>query len=754
LPIPRLSFWRGRPSSITLADRARDAGQWELAARHYREALARNPHNPPIWVQYGHVMKQWGHVAEAECAYRRAIELNPNIADAHVQHALKEQGGAFKAAAAYHQGFTLDRTPPPASELPHPASGATPQPAHHYIKTIHGTYLCIDKATGRVQHKGEIDESSLPLHYFEFEPGAKYGFFTPAGPFDRFFFGDVVAFGGILPVRRVQLSAKSTAFQHVVHSRLICAEGQSSSDVVFNRHEANEWETFSLHRVRCEPFPQRYALATALISPLGEPPSALSFADAILSYQGNGQDALVALCFDRLTIDEFVALLDRIRVQLPCRQSLGNGLLRQLLELRAASTSDTPFVPECLSQPGDLESAFWMGRILPELMAWRRDRTRFLGPDHHTRLAPDLDFLDRLQNGVSIRSTGRLYNFLVRFTTESRRDICVVATARNEGMYLLEWLAYHKSIGIDAFFIYSNNNDDGSDALLRRLSEAGAIYWLENIVEGDTVPQFKAYNHALNVLPNVLDYHWTLVLDLDEFLVINPDRFGNLSDYLGWQEQQPPIDAIGFNWIFMSSSGLNKWSGDFLRSRFTKRWGGPDIHIKSMFRPQRFLSSQCHYPVTDWRVPVAMRDSSGYPHLNYYGGEGIQPAFLLHPKAEAAWVNHYFFKSAEEFVWKRSRNTGDHSISENMLTPHWLRMFASQHQSTDLAHDDRILRCGRDFQKYYDALLTINGVPEIIEEIRETFCAELKRKKMQLLNNSVFDDADELVKDFMDCLRS
>ena len=42
----------GREESvISRADRARDAGRWELAARLYRQALDEEPDNPPIWVQ-------------------------------------------------------------------------------------------------------------------------------------------------------------------------------------------------------------------------------------------------------------------------------------------------------------------------------------------------------------------------------------------------------------------------------------------------------------------------------------------------------------------------------------------------------------------------------------------------------------------------------------------------------------------------------------------------------------------------------
>jgi hypothetical protein len=106
----RLSLGSARPSLITLADRARDTGQWRLAARHYRKALNRNPHNSPIWVQYGHALKETGQVAEAERAYRRAIELDPNAADSYLQlgHALKRQGRRDEAGAAYHRALALD----------------------------------------------------------------------------------------------------------------------------------------------------------------------------------------------------------------------------------------------------------------------------------------------------------------------------------------------------------------------------------------------------------------------------------------------------------------------------------------------------------------------------------------------------------------------------------------------------------------------------------------------------------------------
>src|SRR5215831_20486801 len=100
---------RAKPSVITLADRARDLGQWELAAAYYQRALRRKPNNSPIWVQYGHVLKESGHLAEAERAYRTALLYHPGSADPHLQlgRVLKIQGKNEEAQAAYLRAFAL-----------------------------------------------------------------------------------------------------------------------------------------------------------------------------------------------------------------------------------------------------------------------------------------------------------------------------------------------------------------------------------------------------------------------------------------------------------------------------------------------------------------------------------------------------------------------------------------------------------------------------------------------------------------------
>jgi tetratricopeptide (TPR) repeat protein len=120
IDLPRRGLKRLKLGVVALADRARDAGQWELAAQLYRNALDRNPRNPPIWVQYGHALKESGEcrdpdkLAQAEFAYRKALSLDPGAADTYLQlgHVLKFQGKTNEAESSYLRAFVLHPSMP------------------------------------------------------------------------------------------------------------------------------------------------------------------------------------------------------------------------------------------------------------------------------------------------------------------------------------------------------------------------------------------------------------------------------------------------------------------------------------------------------------------------------------------------------------------------------------------------------------------------------------------------------------------
>jgi len=97
-----------------LADRARDARQWELAARYYLDELGRDPSAAAIWVQLGHALKEAGRIADAETAYRNAAGFDEASLDTllSLAHLLVIRRKDTEASALYARALAL--APPPA----------------------------------------------------------------------------------------------------------------------------------------------------------------------------------------------------------------------------------------------------------------------------------------------------------------------------------------------------------------------------------------------------------------------------------------------------------------------------------------------------------------------------------------------------------------------------------------------------------------------------------------------------------------
>lgn len=63
--------------------------------------------------------------------------------------------------------------------------------------------------------------------------------------------------------------------------------------------------------------------------------------------------------------------------------------------------------------------------------------------------------------------------------------IAIGAIFKNEYPYVTEWLAYHKAIGFNKFYIVDNISNDGTSELLVKLHERGEIVRIEyQTVEG------------------------------------------------------------------------------------------------------------------------------------------------------------------------------------------------------------------------------------------------------------------------------
>ena len=91
-------------------DLARDRSDWSTATAFYRKALRLNPTLMPIWVQFGHGLKEGGDYRAAEEAYLNALALDDRVADTHLQlgHLMNLQARRSEALSAYATASKLD----------------------------------------------------------------------------------------------------------------------------------------------------------------------------------------------------------------------------------------------------------------------------------------------------------------------------------------------------------------------------------------------------------------------------------------------------------------------------------------------------------------------------------------------------------------------------------------------------------------------------------------------------------------------
>ena len=94
----------------------------------------------------------------------------------------------------------------------------------------------------------------------------------------------------------------------------------------------------------------------------------------------------------------------------------------------------------------------------------------------------------------------------------------IVTTMKNEGPFILEWLAYHRAIGVDDFLIYTNDCTDGTDDLLRILQDRGLVQHRENPYRQSGMKPQHAALAAAQGEPVVDAAKWLVCIDVDEFI--------------------------------------------------------------------------------------------------------------------------------------------------------------------------------------------------------------------------------------------
>jgi hypothetical protein len=421
-------------------------------------------------------------------------------------------------------------------------------------------------------------------------------------------------------------------------------------------------------------------------------------------------------------------LMERLR-SLAVRPALAEALLRVLsreeLALLGREVLEKRADRDLLAEV--LPDNVWAQRIIPELAAWRVARNPVQPDGVMTSPASD-EYAGDPFEGYGQPQAGFVLNALARAHIVPRRGACLIAAARNEGAYILDWLAHHRALGFEHAFIYTNDNTDESDTLLRQLAGHGVITLIHNIPGTHCGPQYKAHAHALSLLPQVLDYRWAALIDLDEYIGLDARMFGGIDDYLAWQETQP-VDAIALCWLMFVGSRHDTWRDQPTPARFTRREAGVNMHVKSIFRPGKFCHSQAHYPHATLNQPFVYRSEDGGVHHHLGVTERIA-AFSGTPSANMAWISHYWLRSAPEALWKVARGHGDWKDRPTErhleMSQFMFKSFVGLAARTDLVSDQRTVACAPGAAAELAALRALPGIADTEAAIKQDFATRLQ----------------------------
>ncbi len=142
--------------------------------------------------------------------------------------------------------------------------------------------------------------------------------------------------------------------------------------------------------------------------------------------------------------------------------------------------------------------------------------------------------------------------------------LAIVAPVRNEAPYLLEWIAYHRALGIDTFLLADNGGDDTTSELLQDLDRQQLIKRFDWRAQERF--QLEFYRQALHFARDFVQ--GLFFIDADEFLRPQGD---SISDVARKWLSDPNIGAVALNWAIYGSSGQPRRDDRLVIERFTRR---------------------------------------------------------------------------------------------------------------------------------------------------------------------------------------
>jgi len=260
--------------------------------------------------------------------------------------------------------------------------------------------------------------------------------------------------------------------------------------------------------------------------------------------------------------------------------------------------------------------------------------------------------LDRLTYPV----TNLIYQILVYVIPQKeikkKYNIAICSIFKNEGVFLREWIIYHRMLGVNHFYLYNNNSTDNYQEILNPFVEEGLV----TLKNWPQIPaQIPAYQDWYENYRE--ECQWVSFLDLDEFIC-------PIYDYsiTQWLDKRKRYPTIKMDWVMFGTSGNMVHNDKILcveqyTSCWNKRCCIGKLFYNCNFDIKFFYVGMMHLLTTSWH-------GLSLPTFNDSGNICLDSQYeKISKKGFSIQCNHYYSRAYDKITEKVNRGSGAFKVN-------------------------------------------------------------------------------------------
>jgi hypothetical protein len=220
--------------------------------------------------------------------------------------------------------------------------------------------------------------------------------------------------------------------------------------------------------------------------------------------------------------------------------------------------------------------------------------------------------------------------------------------------YIDEWVDYHIALGFQTIFVYDNSDDyEVLEWYSQKFSGGTDLVHIAHWPGSNQ--QMPAYNDCMKFIQKHQTHSWIAFIDLDEFIVMKDmNKYPHIMDLL----DTIPQDAGGLtaNWQMFHWNNQTRYESKPLSLRFDHY--RTNKHVKTIARADRIKT------ITN---PHFMIYKDAYNAVDS-NGDVVEGPFNEKMPTDVLAINHYHYKSLEEYMMKCKRGRASFPVNENADT--------------------------------------------------------------------------------------